>query len=86
MRFIAALALLQLLVSPAQAQQTSLDPVLLARMLSMTQTDRAGMLNMLTESQARAALLTDELARANARIKELEPKPDVPEKDDAPKP
>lgn len=73
-------AFLSVLAMPAlaQQQQSPSDPALLQRMLSIALGDRAQLLNSLTETQARNQGLTEDLAKAQARIKELEPKADQP--------
>jgi hypothetical protein len=67
-----------LLASPAMAQQTqpTPDPVLLQRMLASTRADRNQLFDALTESQARASMVAEELAAAKDRIKELSEKAD----------
>lgn len=60
--------------SLAQTPPQAPDPVLLQRMLSIAETDRGNLLNALTQAQAQAAIATENLMKAQARIKELEPK------------
>lgn len=74
------------LVPSALAQNAAPDPVLLARMLATTQADRGNILNALTESQARASMLAEELGKAQAKVKELEAKLKPESKPDSPAP
>jgi hypothetical protein len=55
----------------AQQQQPS-DPVTLQRILASTQAQRNQFLDALTAASARIDALTDDLGRAQVRIKELE--------------
>jgi hypothetical protein len=57
--------------------QTPADPAILQRVLATTQAQRNQLLDALNVSDARTAGLADELAKAQARVKELEPKPDA---------
>ncbi len=84
MRRIVIAALL-LIVVPAHAQQAdpgagkvAVDPAFLQRAVTALQTQRNLALDAQVVSDARAAGLADELAKAQARIKELEPKPKEP--------
>lgn len=78
MRF--AVVLLFLLTSPAFAQlQQGPDPAFMQRALDSIAAQRNNALNAAAVAEARVAGLTEELAKATARIKELEPKPE-PEK------
>lgn len=71
--------LLALLASPAFAQQQP-DPALLQKVIGSMQAQRNQAQDTAAVAEARAAMLSDELAKAQARIKELEPKPDMPAK------
>lgn len=64
-----------LLTSPALAQQP-LDPTLLPKALEIVATQRNQALGDAAIWQAKAMLLADELAKAQAKIKELEPEPE----------
>lgn len=64
--------LLLLVASPALGQQP--DPAFLQRALSVMQQQRNAAMDAAAGQQARADGLADELAKAQARIKELEPK------------
>jgi hypothetical protein len=77
MRFL-ILALL-FLATPALAQQSN-DPLFLNRAISALQQQRNQAWDAAAVAEARAAGLADDLAKANARIKDLEPKPSVPDK------
>lgn len=77
MRVILLCAML-LSALPAFGQQT-LDPALLPRLLATARADRNVFLDALNEAQAREAQLAERLAAAEARIKQLEPKPEAPE-------
>lgn len=59
------------------AQQAP-DPAFLQRALSALQAQRNAALDSQVVAEARAAGLTDDLAKATARIKELETKPEAP--------
>mgnify|MGYP001562945755 CR=1 FL=1 len=75
MRF--AIAALMLIISTsAFAQQQPLDPAFLHRAISALQAQRNQSMDTAAVSEARAAGLADELAKAQARIKELEKKPE----------
>lgn len=69
-------ASLVLLASTASAQQQAPDPAFLQRALSVMQAQRNQAMDTAAVQQARADGLADELAKAQARVKELEPKPD----------
>lgn len=66
-----------LLATPAFAQQPP-DPAFLQRALASIEQQRNQALNAQVVAEARIAALSDELAKANARIKELEPKVEKP--------
>jgi Skp family chaperone for outer membrane proteins len=66
------IVLLVLLISSAAFAQQPADPAVLARELIITQQSRASILNGLTNMEARASLLQEELAKAQARIADLE--------------
>lgn len=61
--------------SCAHAQQAP-DPAFLQRALSALQAQRNAAMDSQVVAEARAAGLTEDLAKANARIKELETKPE----------
>lgn len=69
--------------TPTAAQQQSPDLAAAQRLLTAIETQRNQALTQHAYAEARAAGMVDELARANARIKELEPKPE-PDKDSKP--
>lgn len=71
MRLIFVLFLL--LASPAFAQQAP-DPAFLQRALTALQTQRNVAMDSAAVAEAKLAAMADELAKAQARIKELEPK------------
>jgi hypothetical protein len=66
--------------SSAAAQQQQLDPALMQRTLEVVAAQRNNAMNAAAVTEAKAAGLAEELAKANARLKELEPKPDAPAK------
>lgn len=68
------LFILMLASTPVAAQQS--DPVFLQRALTAMQTQRDQAMNALVVVEANVAGLKDELAKAQARVKELEPKPE----------
>lgn len=65
---------LVLFASPAFAQQP--DPAFLQKAIAAFQFQRNQALDALAISEAKAAIAAEDLAKAKARIKELEPKPD----------
>jgi hypothetical protein len=67
-----------LLPSAALAQQA--DPAFLQRAVGVLQTQRNDAFNAAAAQQVRADGLADDLAKAQARIKELEQKPEAPPK------
>ena len=67
-----AIALLALLVSPALAQP--MPPEDLQRLLAVMESQRNAAGNQHAFAEMRAAKLADDLAKANARISELEKK------------
>lgn len=70
-----ALILVLLLgMSSAAAQQQPADPAFLQRAVTALQAQRNQALDAAAAHEARAAGLADDLAKAQARIKELEPK------------
>lgn len=79
--FVAMLSLP--LVSIASAQQLP-DPALMARIIGSLQTQRNAAQDSAAVAEARAAGLADDLAKAQARVKELENKYE-PKKEDEPK-
>jgi hypothetical protein len=74
-RLIVVIAILAL-ASAASAQQAP-DPAFLQRAVTAIQTQRNQALDVAAAQQARADGLADDLAKAQARIKELEPKSDA---------
>lgn len=66
-----------LLATPAFAQQAP-DPAMLQRAIVALQGQRNQAADNAAALEVRAAALADDLAKAQARIKELEPKPDAP--------
>lgn len=65
-----------LLTSTAALAQQQPDAATLQRILASTQAQRNQFLDAFNAASARVDALTDDLARAQARIKELETKPD----------
>jgi septal ring factor EnvC (AmiA/AmiB activator) len=76
-----AFALAAIAASPALAQQQPSDPLFLQRQLAMTQATRNQLLDAITAAEARIAGMSEELAKAQTRIKELEQKSAAPPKD-----
>lgn len=70
-------AVLLLVASPALAQQQP-DAATLQRLLAACEAQRNQALAWHMHSEAARAGLADDLAKANARLKELEPKGDRP--------
>lgn len=68
------LFLASLLSTPAFAQQP--DPAVLQRAITVLQAQRNQALDSAASEAVRAEGLSDDLAKARARIKELEPKPE----------
>jgi hypothetical protein len=66
---------LALLSTPAFAQQS--DPAFLNRAIAVLQAQRNQALDSVAAERARADGLSDDLAKAQARIRELEPKPEA---------
>jgi hypothetical protein len=78
MRYIPLILLLT--VVPAFGQQAPQpDPAFMQKAILSLQTQRNEALDSAASSQARAAMLADDLAKAQTRIKELEPKPEKKE-------
>lgn len=75
MRLILIVAALAL-ASPAFSQQAPLDSAFLQRAIAAVQTQRNVALDSAAVAEAKVSGLTEELAKANARIKELEAKPE----------
>lgn len=74
------IAVVLLLVTPAAAQQQNVpDPAFLQRAIASIENQRNQALSAQVVAEAKAAGLAEELAKANAKIKELESKP-APEK------
>jgi hypothetical protein len=73
---IVRLALVALLASSsiAIAQQTTPDPAIVQRVLETTKAQRNQFLDAFTAAAARVDALSEELTKANAKIKELEDK------------
>lgn len=72
-----------LISTAAAAQQQPPDPAFMARAAGALQQQRNQALDLVASLQARAEGLAEELAKANARIKEFEakePKPAGPKK------
>lgn len=69
---------LSLLAAPAFAQQ-QVDPAMLQRALSAIQIQRNQAFDLAASWEARANGLAEELAKAQARIKDLDPKPETKE-------
>jgi hypothetical protein len=67
-----------LLASPAFAQQQPNDTAFQQRAIAALQAQRNQAMDNAAAQQARADGLAADLATAQARIKELEPKPDAP--------
>lgn len=67
-----------LLSSPALAQQQPPDPAFLQRALAAMQTQRNQAMDSAAVLEARLATTADDLAKANARIKEMEAKKQDP--------
>ena len=68
------ITLFLLLTTPVFAQQA--DPAFLQKAITAVQTQRNLAMDQAAVAQAKAAGLAEELAKAQARIKELEPKPE----------
>lgn len=66
-----------LLSSVAFAQQQP-DPAFLQKAIAALQIQRNQALDAYVVDEAKIATLNEEIAKANARIKELEPKPEAP--------
>jgi hypothetical protein len=66
--------ILLLITAPALGQQ--LDPAFMQKAINALQTQRNEALDSAATAQARAAILADELTKAQDRIKELEPRPE----------
>lgn len=62
----------------AFTQQQAPDPAFLQRVIVALEQQRTQALTAQAIAEARVGLLSDELIKVNARIKELEPKPDTP--------
>lgn len=73
-RTVVALAAAMLLITSAFAQQQQPDPAFLQRALDSVAMQRNNALNAAAIAEAKAGTLEDQLAKAQARIKELEPK------------
>jgi hypothetical protein len=71
-----AWVLLCFLANLALAQQTLPDPAFLQKALSAMQAQRNQAMDALAVSDAKAQMVAEDLAKANTRIKELEPKPE----------
>lgn len=63
-----------LAVSPAAAQQMQTDVMTLQRTIAVLEQQRNGAMNQAAMAETRAAAIQAELEKAQARIKELEPK------------
>lgn len=75
--YLRSLLLLLALTSSASAQQP--DPIFLQKAITAVQTQRNLAMDAAAVAEAKAAQLSDDLAKAQARIKELEPKPEKKE-------
>lgn len=73
MKYISIIALLAALISSASAQQQP-DPATLSKALAVIQAQRNQALDMAAGQQVRAEGLQEELAKAQAKIKEMESK------------
>jgi hypothetical protein len=71
-------ALMLALPFAANAQTAPPDPALLQHAANALQAQRNQAMDAAAIAEARAAGLADDLAKAQARIKELEPKPEAP--------
>lgn len=82
MRVILVLIILCLWVVTAQAQQPSVDPETLQQAISAARSQRIAADDRALDAEVRAARLQAQLAKAEARIKELEnpSKPNEPKK------
>jgi len=67
------------LAAPAFAQRQPPDPAVMQRAMNVLQARRNQAFDQAATAEVRAAGLADDLAKAQARIKELEPKPDAKE-------
>jgi hypothetical protein len=74
------LILIVVLLLPSATLAQQADPAFLQRAVSVLQTQRNEALNAAAAQQARADGLADDLAKAQARIKELEQKQEAPPK------
>ncbi len=72
--------ILALAISTSARAQQQPDPVVLQRAVAALQAQRNQALDSAAAAEVRAAGLADDLAKAQARIKELEPKPEAPAK------
>lgn len=70
------LAAIFCLATTVSFAQQAPDPAFLQRVLPTLQAQRNAALDAQAVAEARAAGLADDLAKANARIKELEAKPE----------
>jgi hypothetical protein len=77
-RILIAASLACLIAGPALAQQQPPDPVMLQHALTAVRAQREQAFDQSANWEATARRLSDDLAKANARIKELEPKPEAP--------
>jgi hypothetical protein len=72
MKSLCALVFSLITVAAAAAQQP--DAAFMQRALASLQAQRNGAMDAAAAAEAKAGLLTDELAKAQARLKQLEPK------------
>ncbi|MHB8268227.1 hypothetical protein [Bradyrhizobium sp.] len=77
-RSIIVLLALFTATSVAAAQQQPPDPIVMQRALNSLQAQRNQAMDAAAAQEVRAAGLAEELAKAQARLKELEPKPADP--------
>jgi hypothetical protein len=68
-----------LIVTPALAQQ-GLDPATSQRLMDALATQRNNALNAQAIAEAMLAVAKEDLVKAQAKIKDTEPKPDAPAK------
>lgn len=76
-----SLLILLLLTITAFAQQAPIEPAALQRVLATTQAQRNQLLDALNLAEARLSLASEDLTKAQTRIKELETKEKTDAKD-----
>jgi hypothetical protein len=72
--------LFSLFALPVYAQQQQADPAFMQRAITSLQTQRNNAFDAAAVAEAKAAGLTEDLAKANAKIKELEDAKSKPDK------